>query len=64
MTFARLRDILNMLDQDQLSQDAFFLINGKLEQIDYIDSFRGNKDLAKKFNSGPYQVFITNNKEL
>lgn len=64
MTFARLRDVLNMLDKGQLSQEAYFLINGKLEPIDYVDSFRGNEDFAKKFNSTAHQVFITNNKEL
>jgi len=64
MTFARLRDVLNMLDKDQLNQDAYFLVNGKLERIEYIDSFRGNKEFASKFNAGPLQVFITNSKEL
>lgn len=64
MTYARLRDVLNMLDKSQQSQEAFFLINGELVHIDYVDSFRGNKEFAKKFNSTPHQVFITNNKEL
>jgi len=64
MTYSRLRDVLNMLDKSQLSQEAVFLIQGKLERIDYVDSFQGNEELAKKFNSGPYQVFITNNREL
>jgi len=64
MTYARLRDVLNMLDKDQLSQEACFLAGGKLERIDYIDTFRGNEDFAKQFNSTPYQVFITNTKEL
>ena len=40
MTYARLRDLLNMLDQGQLSQEARFLVQGKLERIDYVDSFR------------------------
>jgi len=64
MTFARLRDILNLLDQDQLSQEAYYLIKGKLEQIDYVDSFRGDKEMSIKFNSTPHQVFLTSNKEL
>jgi hypothetical protein len=53
-----------MLDKNQLSQEAVFLINGKLEKIEYVDSFQGNEEFAKKFNSGAYQVFITNSKEL
>lgn len=64
MTLARLRDVLNMLDKAQLSQEAYFLINGKLEPIDYVDSFKGNEEYAKKFNSSSHQVFITNTKEL
>lgn len=64
MTFARLRDVLNMLDKGQLDQEAYFLVNGKLEKIDYVDSFRGNAEFAKKFNAGEHQVFITNAKEL
>jgi len=64
MTYSRLRDVLNMLDKGQLDQQAVFLINGKLEKIDYVDSFRGNEEFAKKFSSTPHQVFITNTKEL
>lgn len=64
MTYARLRDLLNMLDQGQLAQEARFLVQGKLERIDYVDSFRGNDELADKFNSTPHQVFITNHTEL
>lgn len=64
MTYARLRDILNMLNANQLSQEAVFLVNGKLESIELIDSFRGDKDFAHKFNSQPQQVFLTNNREL
>lgn len=64
MTYARLRDVLNMLDKNQLSQEAVFLVNGRLEKIDYVDSFQGNEEFANKFNSGPHQVFITNTKEL
>lgn len=64
MTFARLRDVLNMLDKGQLSQEAYFLVNGRLEKIDYIDSFKGNEEFSKKFGANPHQVFITNNKEL
>lgn len=64
MTYARLRDLLNMLDQGQLLQEARFLVQGKLERIDYVDSFRGNDELADKYSSTPHQVFITNHTEL
>jgi len=64
MTYARLRDVLNMLDKSQLDQEAYFLINGKLQKIDYVDSFNGDAKIASKFNSTPHQIFITNNKEL
>lgn len=64
MTYSRLRDILNMLEKGQLSQEAYFLINGKLERIDYVDSFKGNEEFSKKYNSTPHQVFITNSREL
>lgn len=64
MTYSRLRDILNMLDKGELSQEAVFLISGKLVNIDYIDSFKGNKEFADKFNGHPHQVFLTNNKEI
>lgn len=64
MTYSRLRDILNMLDKGELSQEVAFLINGKLEPIDYIDSFKGDKDFANKFGGQPHQIFLTNNKEL
>jgi len=53
-----------MLDQGQLSQEARFLVQGKLERIDYVDSFRGNDELADKYSSTPHQVFITNHTEL
>jgi len=64
MTYARLRDILNMLDKGQLDQEAYFLANGVLNRIDYVDSFNNNEELAIKFGSTPHQVFITNTKEL
>lgn len=64
MTYSRLRDILNMLDKDVLSQEAYFLAGGSLHRIDYVDSFHSNEELAKKFGSTPHQVFITNTKEL
>ena len=64
MTYARLRDVLNMLDKGELLQEAVFLVNGRLAPIEYIDSFRGNEEFAKKFNGQPHQVFLTNNKEL
>lgn len=64
MTYSRLRDILNMLDRDSLEQEAYFLVNGKLEPISYVDSFNGDEKFAKKFNSTPHQIFITNTKQL
>jgi len=64
MTYARLRDVLNMLDKGQLAQESVFLVNGKLVSIDYLDSFRGNDEFAKKFGGQPHQVFLTNNNEL
>jgi hypothetical protein len=64
MTYARLRDVLNMLNPDQLNQEAKVLANGKMVQIDQVDSFRGDADLAGKFGAHPKQVFLTNNKEL
>jgi len=64
MTYARLRDVLNMLDKDALSKEAYFLAGGTLHRIEYIDSFHNDETLAKKFSSTPHQVFITNTKEL
>lgn len=64
MTYARLRDILSMLDKSELAQEAVFLINSNLEKIDNVDSFRGDKKFADKFNSHPHQIFLTNNKQL
>jgi len=64
MTYARLRDIINMLNTGDLNQEAVFLVDGRLEPIEYIDSFKGNKEFAKKFKGQPHQVFITNNKQL
>jgi len=64
MTYARLRDVLNMLSKDDLTQEALVLLNGKLSPIEFIDSFRGNAEFAKKFNSQPNQIFLSNNKEL
>lgn len=64
MTYARLRDVLNMIEPEDLKQEAYFLVDGKLVSIDYIDSFRGNKEFANKFKGQPHQIFLTNNKEL
>jgi len=64
MTYARLRDILNMLSKEDSTQEAVFLANGRLAPIEYIDSFRGNKDIAKMYHGQPHQIFLTNNKEL
>jgi len=64
MTFARLKDILNTMSRDELSQEAVYLINGKLERIEQIESFRGNKEFASRFSGQPHQIFLTNFKEL
>lgn len=64
MTYARLRDVLNMLKPDQLNQEAQVLTGGKMVNIDQVESFRGDEDLAGKFGANPKQVFLTNNKEL
>lgn len=53
-----------MLNTGDLNQEAVFLVDGRLEPIEYIDSFKGNKEFAKKFKGQPHQVFITNNKQL
>lgn len=64
MTYARLRDILNMLDKDKLSQQVTVLTDGKAVSVDYADTFRDNKDLAQDYGVGPEQLFLTNYKEL
>lgn len=64
MTYARLRDILNMLKPDQLNQEVQALTQGRMINIDQVESFRGDADLAGKFGAHPKQVFLTNNKEL
>ena len=64
MTFARLRDIISMLTPEQLSQPVQVLTGGKMVNIDQIESFRGDVDLAGKFGANPRQIFLTNNKEL
>ena len=64
MTYARLRDILNtMNDRGELEQEAVYLINGRLEKIEQIESFRGDKVFASRFGGQPHQVFLTNFKE-
>ncbi len=64
MTYARLRDILNMLKPDQLNQQVQVLGGGKMIHIDQMESFRGDEDMAGKFGAHPKQMFLTNNKEL
>jgi hypothetical protein len=64
MTYARLRDIINMLSPDQLGQPVQVLTGGKMVNIDQAESFRGDEELAGKFGAHPKQVFLTNNKEL
>ena len=63
MTYARLRDILNTMDRDELTQEAVYLVHGKLEKIEQIESFRGDKVFASRFGGQPHQVFLTNFKE-
>ena len=63
MTYARLRDILNTMDRGELDQEAVYLIHGKLEKIEQIESFRGDKVFASRFGGQPHQVFLTNFKE-
>lgn len=63
MTYARLRDILNTMDRDELNQEAVYLVSGRLEKIQSIESFRGDETLAKRFGGQPHQVFLTNFKE-
>ena len=64
MTYARLRDIINMFKPDELHQPVQVLAGGKMVAIDQVESFRGDVDLAGKFGAHPKQVFLTNNKEL
>ncbi|NBP02125.1 MAG: hypothetical protein EBU90_18735 [Proteobacteria bacterium] len=63
MTYARLRDILNTMDRGELDQEAVYLIHGKIEKIEQIESFRGDKVFASRFGGQPHQVFLTNFKE-
>lgn len=63
MTYARLRDILNTMDRDELEQEAVYLIHGKMEKIQQIESFRGDKVFASRFGGQPHQIFLTNFKE-
>jgi len=63
MTYARLRDILNTMDKGELDQEAVYLIHGKIEKIEQIESFRGDKVFASKFGGQPHQIFLTNFKE-
>jgi len=63
MTYARLRDILNTMERDELAQEAVYLVHGKLERIEQIESFRGDKVFASRFGGQPHQVFLTNFKE-
>jgi hypothetical protein len=64
MTYARLRDIINMLSAEQLNQSVQVLASEKMIPIDQVESFRGDVDLAGKFGAHPKQVFLTNNTEL
>jgi hypothetical protein len=53
-----------MLQKDQLNQEVKTLVGGKLNDIDYVDTFRGNVEFAKTYGASPNQIFLTNNKEL
>ena len=63
MTYDRLKDILNTMERDELEQDAVYLVNGRLEKIEQIESFRGDKVFASRFGGQPHQIFLTNFKE-
>lgn len=63
MTYDRLKDILNTMDRGELEQEAVFLIHGKIEKIEQIESFRGDKVFASRFGGQPHQIFLTNFKE-
>lgn len=63
MTYARIRDILNSMDDDELSQEAVYLVHEKLHKIEQIESFRGDKVFASRFGGQPHQIFLTNFKE-
>ena len=64
MTYARLRDILNMFKHDELNQQVQVLVGGKMISMNQVESFRGDVDFAATFGAQPKQVFLTNNKEL
>jgi len=51
------------MDRDELEQDAVYLVNGKLEKIDQIESFRGDRVFASRFSGQPHQIFLTSFKE-
>jgi hypothetical protein len=51
------------MDRDELNQEAVYLVSGRLEKIQSIESFRGDETLAKRFGGQPHQVFLTNFKE-
>jgi len=52
------------MDRDELNQEAVYLIHGKIERIEQIESFRGDKVFASRFGGQPHQIFLTNFKEL
>jgi len=64
MTYARLRDVINMLSVEQLNQSVQVLADEKMISIDQVESFRGDADFASKFGAHAKQVFLTNSKEL
>jgi methanogenic corrinoid protein MtbC1 len=64
MTYARLRDIINMLNPEQLGQSVQVLAGGRIVNIDQVESLRGDEELSGKFGTTSKQVFLTNNKEL
>jgi hypothetical protein len=53
-----------MLKPDELNQPVQVLTGGKMINVDQVESFRGDVDLAGKFGAHPKQMFLTNNKEL
>ena len=51
------------MDRGELQQEAVYLVHEKLHKIEQIESFRGDRVFASRFDGQPYQVFLTNFKE-
>jgi len=53
-----------MLSAEQLNQTVQILADGRMINIDQVESFRGDVDLAGKYGANAKQIFLTNSKEL